>query len=117
MCVTAHWLVTDETGKIERKLAGVACKIFEGKMFVIFKFFCAFSLLMNSLVELRSHTYDKIAKMIDGILDEFTFHTKVHQIVTNNGSNFVKAFKEFSVSMFYYSFFDHLLTVFISISY
>jgi len=42
MGVTAHWLVTDETGKIERKSAGVACKRFEGKMFDIFQFFLCF---------------------------------------------------------------------------
>jgi hypothetical protein len=35
--------------------------------------------------------------MIDFILDDFALHTKVHQIVTKNGTNFVKAAKEFYV--------------------
>ena len=40
--------------------------------------------------------------MIDGVLTDFVLHAKVNSIVTDNGSNFVKALKEFAVSFFFF---------------
>jgi hypothetical protein len=42
-----------------------------------------------------SHTYDVIAGVIDGIHREFGISSKVNVTVTDNGSNFLKAFKVF----------------------
>ncbi|CAH0562791.1 unnamed protein product [Brassicogethes aeneus] len=43
-----------------------------------------------------SHTFEKIAEILDNIHAKFGLHTeKLVATVTDNGSNFVKAFKEF----------------------
>lgn len=54
--------------------------------------------VVSHIFGLGSHTYDKIAQLIDGVIEEYGIHSKVSHMVTDNGSNFVKAFKEFSVS-------------------
>ncbi|KZS04125.1 Uncharacterized protein APZ42_032962 [Daphnia magna] len=76
--VTAHWLKSKgEMSELKRCSAALACKRFQG-----------------------SHTYDKIAALLNNIMDDFNLHGKVNYIVTDNGSNFVKAFTEFSVNDF-----------------
>lgn len=42
-------------------------------------------------------TFDILADLIDSVLTEFQLHKKVTHCVTDSGSNFVKAFKEFTV--------------------
>ena len=42
-----------------------------------------------------SHTFDVIAKIIDGIHREFGISSKVNVTLTDNGSNFLKAFRVF----------------------
>ncbi|XP_046643196.1 uncharacterized protein LOC124328468 [Daphnia pulicaria] len=72
---------------LTRKSAGIACKRFEG-----------------------NHKYDRIAEMIDGVTTDFALHAKANSVVTDNGSNFVKAFKEFAVSFFFhFAFFRFML--------
>lgn len=45
------------------------------------------------------HTYDKIAEGLHRIHEEFGLHNrKILATITDNGSNFVKAFKEFGVN-------------------
>ncbi|XP_053145227.1 uncharacterized protein LOC128342206 isoform X2 [Hemicordylus capensis] len=72
--VTAHWI--DER-TYERCSAVLACKRFRG-----------------------SHTYDKIAEMLDEVNSSFGLtHEKIVSTITDNGSNFMKAFKEFGVAL------------------
>ena len=50
--------------------------------------------------------------MIDGVMTDFVLHAKVNSIVTDNGSNFVKAFKEFALSFFFFfTFFRFVLII------
>lgn len=43
-----------------------------------------------------THSYDKIAQLLHNILQNFALdHSKIMSTVTDNGSNFVKAFNEF----------------------
>lgn len=66
---TCHWL--DE--KFQRKSIALACKRFHGM-----------------------HSYERIAEMITSINSEYDLnHSKIVATVTDNGSNFLKAFKEF----------------------
>ena len=45
-----------------------------------------------------SHTFDKVAKKLDAIQREFGIsERKIVATVTDNGSNFLKAFKEFRI--------------------
>ena len=47
---------------------------------------------------LGSHTFDNIAELFDIIHKEFVLtNDKIVVIVTDNGSNFIKAFKEFGL--------------------
>jgi hypothetical protein len=46
-----------------------------------------------------THNFENIAKLLDEIMEEFLLHGKASYIVTDNASNFLKAFKEFSVSL------------------
>ncbi|KAL7370893.1 hypothetical protein ABVT39_013670 [Epinephelus coioides] len=65
--VTAHWI---DPQSLERKKAALACRRFTGR-----------------------HTYDSIATELENIHSSFTVSHKVTATVTDNGSNFVKAFK------------------------
>lgn len=67
--MTVHWI---ERTPLRRESAVLACRRVTGR-----------------------HTYDVIAKEIQGILLEYRIQNKVRRITTDNGSNFVKAFKEF----------------------
>ena len=67
--VTAHWI--DRT--LQRRSAALACRRIKGR-----------------------HTFDIIASTLESIHNEYRISQKVVMTVTDNGSNFVKAFKEFS---------------------
>lgn len=67
--VTVHWI---EESSLERKSAALACSRMRGK-----------------------HTFDLIASTL-GIRSKFRIANKVICTVTDKGSNFVKALKEFS---------------------
>ncbi|CAH0563140.1 unnamed protein product [Brassicogethes aeneus] len=69
--VTCHWL--DEN--LTRHSAALACKRFEG-----------------------THSYDRIADILDEINKSFNLSAnKIMATITDNGSNFVKCFKEFGL--------------------
>ncbi len=68
--VTAHWIDEDT---LTRKSAALACCRLKGR-----------------------HTYDVLAEALDGIHSKFGIRQKVSLTVTDNGSNFVKAFEQFS---------------------
>ncbi|XP_074552409.1 uncharacterized protein LOC141809329 [Halichoeres trimaculatus] len=67
MGVTAHWI---NPATLQRQKAALACKRLKGR-----------------------HTYDVIASEIDQIHSLYGVSTKVTTTVTDNGSNFVKAFR------------------------
>lgn len=68
--VTVHWI---EMNTLERKSAALACSRFRGR-----------------------HTFDLIASTLEEIHTKYHISDKVLGTVTDNGSNFVKAFKIFS---------------------
>ncbi|XP_060864379.1 uncharacterized protein LOC132940692 [Metopolophium dirhodum] len=70
MGVTAHWI---DSITLERQSCVLACNRFTGK-----------------------HSYDRVTEMLYNILGEFSLRrVQVVSTITDNGSNFVKAFKEF----------------------
>jgi hypothetical protein len=69
--ITVHWI---ETANLKRMSAAIACKRFTG-----------------------GHTYDKIAGAIYDTHLQFGIDGKVLRTCTDNGSNMVKAFKEYQV--------------------
>lgn len=74
MGVTGHVLNHDN---LKRESFALACRLFSG-----------------------SHTFDRIAKILSGIMKEYEIPVvKVTCCVTDNGSNFVKAFREFQVEI------------------
>lgn len=72
MGITAHWIDTE----LKRSSVALACRRFTG-----------------------SHTYDKIGEMLHDIHSEFDLGNKVVVTVTDNGSNFVKAFTEYGITI------------------
>lgn len=54
-----------------------------------------------------SHTYDKIAEMLFEIQYFKLRHEQVVSTTTDNGSNFVKAFREFGFTDYVPAFSDH----------
>lgn len=70
--MTAHWLNDD----LSRGSAAIALRRFKG-----------------------SHNHERIADLLTSIMDEFGISTKTISCVTDNASNFVKAFKEFGASI------------------
>lgn len=54
--------------------------------------------LITSLLILESATYDKLASEIFNVMVAYEIGGKVTYIVTDNGSNFVKAFREFGTT-------------------
>lgn len=61
----------------ERKSAALACRRFSG-----------------------THSFENIANLLSGICDEFNLPVeKIVGSVTDNGSNFVKAFREFGIDV------------------
>lgn len=93
--VTAHWLITKEDGSIVRKSAALAVKRFEGDIYLYINIYFVFKKIFFLL--LGSHTFDRIAKLIDDIMTDYCLDGRVSHVVSDNGLNFVKAFKEFSV--------------------
>ena len=72
--VTVHWI---DKVMLSRESAALACRRFKG-----------------------SHTYDRIAELLDEIHNDFGLtHDKIIATVSDNGSNFVKAFKEFGIDL------------------
>lgn len=69
--VTCHWLTED----LGRKSALLAIRRFKGK-----------------------HTAERIAEMLHETFNEYNIGPKITHVVTDNGSNFVKAFKDFTQS-------------------
>ncbi|XP_060759975.1 uncharacterized protein LOC132870355 [Neoarius graeffei] len=68
--VTMHWI---DNKSLKWRKAAIACRRFRGR-----------------------HTYDKIATEIEDIFSEYGLtHDKIMARVTDNGSNFVKAFREY----------------------
>ncbi|XP_016662810.1 uncharacterized protein LOC103310757 isoform X1 [Acyrthosiphon pisum] len=67
--VTVHWLDSN----LERHNKALACRRMLGR-----------------------HTYDNIAEILDRIVNEFNLQNKITLIVTDNASNFVKAFRIFN---------------------
>lgn len=65
--VMALWLEPDT---LERKVATLACRRMVGSV-----------------------TYDRLAVAINDIMEEYGLQGKVTRVVTDNGSNFVKAFR------------------------
>lgn len=71
--VTAHWITND----LRRVSVALACHRFKGV-----------------------HSYDRLSDIIKEIHDDFDLNTnKIVASVTDNGSNFVKAFKMFGVKL------------------
>lgn len=71
--MTAHWIDED----LSRQCKTLACRRFSG-----------------------IHNYERIAMLLDEIHSEFSLDSsKIVATVTDNGSNFIKAFKEFGVSL------------------
>lgn len=71
--MTIHWINNDT---LKREGAAIACRRFKG-----------------------SHTYDKIAEIINEVHSEFNLNLyKITKTITDNGSNMVKAFKMFGRS-------------------
>lgn len=70
--VTCHWI---DKRTLERCSAALACTRLKGR-----------------------HTYDAVASKLNEIHAEYKIQTKVRSTVTDNGSNFVKAFREYGVS-------------------
>uniref|UniRef100_A0A1Y1N7S0 HAT C-terminal dimerisation domain-containing protein n=2 Tax=Photinus pyralis TaxID=7054 RepID=A0A1Y1N7S0_PHOPY len=74
MGVTAHWISQDD---LVRHSCVLACRRFKG-----------------------SHTYDKVAEMLYDITSDFGLrHDQLISTITDNGSNFVKAFAEHGIKL------------------
>ncbi|KAK0048479.1 hypothetical protein Bpfe_022094 [Biomphalaria pfeifferi] len=71
--VTAHWI---NISSLSRESAALACRRFPG-----------------------SHTYDRIAELLYDVHENFGISNKACLTVTDNGSNFVKAFEQFGVKI------------------
>ena len=65
--MTAHWI---EQNSLERQKSVLACKRLHG-----------------------AHTYDVLAKNMDDVFWDYDIEGKLACTTTDNGSNFVKAFK------------------------
>ncbi|XP_022182623.1 uncharacterized protein LOC111042352 [Myzus persicae] len=80
MGVTAHWI---STNTLERGNCVLSCKRMNGK-----------------------HSYDRIAELLQDTFNEYSLlREQIVSTVTDNGSNFIKAFKEFG-----YDIQDHNMT-------
>ncbi|XDV45301.1 hypothetical protein PO909_013419 [Leuciscus waleckii] len=70
--MTAHWI---DPSNFHREKAALACKSIKGR-----------------------HTYDIVATEIEQVHSSYGLSEKVTATVTDNGSNFVKAFREYAAS-------------------
>lgn len=73
MGVTVHWI---DSKTLERKSNVLCCRRFESP-----------------------HTADRIALLLNSVYKEFGIEDKILVTVTDNASNFVRAFNEFGISM------------------
>lgn len=73
MGVTVHWVDSDT---LARKSNVLCCRLFESP-----------------------HTGDRIAEMLNSVYTEFDIEHKILVTVTDNASNFVRAFNKFGISM------------------
>lgn len=71
MGLTIHWI---DPSTLERRSKGLACRRMVGR-----------------------HTYENIAECIDKVLNEFDLTNKTTLIVTDNATNFAKAFRYFNL--------------------
>ena len=67
--VTRHWI---DPQSLDRKSAVLACRRIKG-----------------------SHTFDNLAKILEAVHKEYKIQNKTTKTITDNGSDFVKAFSEF----------------------
>lgn len=72
--VTVHWLEASQRNVLERRGCCLAIRELSGR-----------------------HTYDVIAKALEGIHNEFNITEKISCTVTDSGANFLKAFRHFSM--------------------
>ncbi|XP_071582354.1 uncharacterized protein [Temnothorax nylanderi] len=68
--ITVHWI---NPGTLKRESAALACRRMKGR-----------------------HTFDVLAKEINSVFLEYHIQNKVCCVTTDNGSNFVKAFRDFA---------------------
>jgi len=70
--VTGHWI----SNEYKRESVVLACSRFKGK-----------------------HSFDRISQELNSVIEKFNIKkSKIVCVVTDNGSNFVKAFKEFGIT-------------------
>lgn len=73
MGITAHWI---DTKTLSRKSAALSCSRFKGR-----------------------HTYDAIASTLEQVNTKYGIGNKTVLTITDNGANFVKAFRIFSIPL------------------
>jgi len=91
MGTTAHWL---DKKTLKRKSAAISCRRIMGINYKITNSNKLLNRLLIKYLFLGKHSFDVLAAHIHALISEFKLQGKVNAIVTDNGSNFVRAFKE-----------------------